>query len=168
MSAGSRSGRLLGALGRGPTSTLGRDVALAAVRVALAWIFLYYGAGKLFGAFHGPGLHATADFMADVAHLRPGLFFAVLAGVLEFAGALCAALGLATRLAGLALLGDQVMAMVTVTWTNGINSLTNHPGYEFNLALAALSLVLVCLGGGRLSVDHHIGHRPPPHRGGEP
>lgn len=149
-------------LGHSPTPALSRDVALVAVRVTLAWIFLYYGAGKLFGAFHGPGLHATAAFMADSAHLRPGLFFAVVAGILEFGGALCAALGLATRLAGLALLGDQVMAIITVTWANGINSLTDHPGYEFNVALAALSVVLVALGAGRLSVDAVVGRRRRP------
>jgi uncharacterized membrane protein YphA (DoxX/SURF4 family) len=54
------------------------DLGLLAVRVALAWIFVYHGAETLFGAFHGAGLHTTAQFYADVAHLRPGLFFAVL------------------------------------------------------------------------------------------
>ena len=29
-----------------------KDCALAAGRVALAWIFIYHGAGTLFGAFH--------------------------------------------------------------------------------------------------------------------
>ena len=44
----------------------------------------------------------------------PGVF-AVLGGVIEFGGVLALALGLGTRLAGLALLGDQVMAMITVS-----------------------------------------------------
>ena len=48
------------------------------MRVALAWIFVYYGAGKLFGSFNGPGLHNTALFFSNTAHLRPGGFFAVL------------------------------------------------------------------------------------------
>ena len=64
----------------GPRSV---DVALGAVRVALAWIFVYYGAaGKLFGAFNGPGLHNTALFFSNTAHLHPGGFFAVLGGVM--------------------------------------------------------------------------------------
>jgi putative oxidoreductase len=134
-------------------STLGTDVAVVAVRVALVWIFVYYGAGKLFGAFNGPGLHDTALFMSNTAHLHPGGLFAVLGGVIEFGGALALALGFMSRLAGLALFGDQVMAMITVTWVHGINSLTATPGYEFNLALAAMALVIVGLGGGRLSVD---------------
>src|ERR1700731_1403471 len=108
-----------------PTSS---DVALVATRTVLTWIFVYYGAGKLFGAFNGPGIHRTSIYFANTAHLHPGGFFAVLGGVIEFGGALCVGLGLATRLAGLALLGDQVMAMITVTWTNGINSLTTRAG----------------------------------------
>jgi putative oxidoreductase len=129
------------------------DAALAAVRVALAWIFIYYGAGKLFGTFNGPGLHNESLFMSNTAHLHPGGLFAVLGGVIEFGGAIALALGLGSRLAGLALFGDQVMAMITVTWVNGINSETLTPGYEFNLALAVMALVIVFLGPGRVSVD---------------
>jgi putative oxidoreductase len=135
------------------------DLALAAVRVALAWIFVYYGAGKLFGAFNGPGLHNTALFFSNTAHLHPGGFFAVLGGVIEFGGAIAMALGLGSRLAGLALFGDQVMAMITVTWVNGINSESLTPGYEFNLALAVMALVIVFLGPGRVSIDALIERR---------
>ena len=128
------------------------------VRIVLVWIFIYYGAGKLFGAFNGPGIHNTALFFADTAHLRPGGLFAVLAGVIEFGGAIAIALGLGSRLAGLALFGDQVMAMITVTWANGIGSLTTG-GYEFNITLAVLALAVVALGSGRLSIDNVIGRR---------
>jgi len=135
------------------------DLALAGVRIALAWIFIYYGAGKLFGAFNGPGLHNTALFFSNTAHLHPGGFFAVLGGVIEFGGAIAMALGLGSRLAGLALFGDQVMAMITVTWVNGINSESLTPGYEFNLALAVMALVIVFLGPGRVSIDALIARR---------
>jgi len=143
------------------TSNPGRptDVALVAVRIALAWIFVYYGGGKLFGWFDGPGLHVTSLFMADTAHLHPGGFFAVLGGVIELGGAIAVAVGLGTRLAGVALFGDMVVAMITVTWTNGINSEKVPPGYELNLALAALALVLVLLGAGRLSADALVEER---------
>jgi putative oxidoreductase len=139
-----------------PDSGLPTDLALIAVRTALAWIFIWYGAGKLFGAFNGPGLHQTSIFMADTAHLHPGGFFAVLGGVIEFGGGIAVALGVAARLAGLALFGDMVMAMITVTWVNGINSEKLPAGYELNIALAVLALVLVFLGAGRVSVDGQI------------
>ncbi len=128
------------------------DVTLVAVRAALAWIFIVYGAQKLFGTFNGAGIHQTALFMANTAHLRPGGFFAVLGGVMEFGGAIALALGLGTRLAGLALFGDMVMAMITVTWAQGLHQAT-PPGYELNVALAVLALVVALLGPGRYSVD---------------
>jgi len=138
-------------------STLGTDVAVVPMRIALVWIFSYYGAGKLFGSFNGPGIHSTALFMSNTAHLRPGGLFAVLGGVIEFGGAVALALGLVSRLAGLALFGDQVVAMITVSWVHGINSLSATPGYEFNLALAVMALAVVGLGAGRLSLDAVIG-----------
>jgi putative oxidoreductase len=135
------------------------DLALAAVRIALAWIFIYYGAGKLFGWFNGPGLHNEAIFMAHTAHLHPGELFAVMGGVIEFGGGIAMALGLGSRVAGLALFGDQVMAMITVTWVNGINSESLTPGYEFNVALAVMALAIFFLGPGRVSVDAMIERR---------
>lgn len=140
-------------------TTRASDAALIAVRIVLAWIFIYYGAGKLFGAFNGPGIHQTSLFFSNTAHLHPGGFFAVLGGIIEFGGAIALVFGLGSRLAGLALFGDQVMAMITVTWVNGINSESLTPGYEFNMALAVMALVIVFLGAGRVSVDALIERR---------
>jgi putative oxidoreductase len=135
------------------------DVALIAVRVVLAWVFIYYGAQKLFGAFNGLGLHGTTLYFAHTAHLRPGGLFAVLGGVTEFGGGIAIALGFFSRLAALALLGDQVMAMITVTWATGFGSLNRGAGYQFNLALVALTIVVVALGAGRPSLDSLIASR---------
>jgi|BarGraIncu00222A_1022003.scaffolds.fasta_scaffold00078_5 putative oxidoreductase len=132
------------------------DVALLVVRIALAWVFIYYGAAKLFGAFPGAGphgIHQTALYMSQTAHLRPGEFFALAAGLTEFSGGIAMALGLCTRLAGLALFGDMVLATITVTWATGISSIISPPGYQLNLALAALALAATLTGAGRLSFD---------------
>ena len=140
-------------------TTLPADLALVAVRIALTWIFVYYGTSKLFGWFHGLGIHGTTLYFANTAHLHPGGFFAVLGGIIESGGAIAMAIGFASRLAGLALFGDMVMAMITVTWANGINSEKLPAGYEFNVALAVLALVIVLLGAGRFSVDALIERR---------
>ena len=70
---------LLATAFRTEPSTLGTDIAAVSVRIVLVWIFVYYGAGKLFGAFDGPGIHQTSLFMESTAHLHPGGLFAVLA-----------------------------------------------------------------------------------------
>jgi putative oxidoreductase len=138
------------------------DLAVLAVRIALAWIFIYYGAAKLFGSFPGSGgphgIHETAIFMSQGAHLRPGELFAVLAGVIEFGGGIAMALGLLTRLAGLALFGDMVMAIITVTGSEGFNPTTSGTGYQLNVAIAGLALVAALIGAGRFSVDARIAH----------
>lgn len=142
------------------------DLALVAVRIALTWIFVYYGGAKLFGWFNGAGIDGTSRFFANTAHLHPGGFFAVLGGVIELGGAVAIALGIGSRLVGVALVGDMVMAMITVTWGNGIHSLGPHQGYEINVAVAALALVIVFLGAGRYSLDAVVEQRfgAPPHQ----
>lgn len=138
-------------------ATLEVDLALLIVRIALAWIFIYNGGAKAFGWFDGPGLSGTADFMSDTAHLDPGGLFAVLVCVIELAGAVALILGLGSRLFGLALAGDMIVAMITVNWTNGIEQL--RAGYELNLALVALALVVMLLGAGRFSLDALVERR---------
>ena len=84
--------------------------------------------GKLFGWFNGPGIHRTALYFSQTAHLHPGGFFAVLGGVIEFGSGIALAVGFASRLAGVALFGDMVMAMITVTWATGIEQFRGPAG----------------------------------------
>jgi uncharacterized membrane protein YphA (DoxX/SURF4 family) len=53
----------------------------------------------------------------------------------------------------------MVMAMITVTWATGINNRSNPPGYQLNLALGVLALVVALLGSGRFSIDALIERR---------
>ena len=135
------------------------DVGLLVVRLSLAFIFIYHGSRRLFGWFDGPGLDRSADYFAHTAHLHPGMFFAVLGGSIEFFGGIALALGLFSRLAGLAIFGDMMMAIITVTWTDGINATGGKSGYELNLALGFLALVPAVFGAGRFSVDAALERR---------
>ena len=94
--------------------------------IALAWIFIYHGAYTLFGAFGGSGLHSTSIYFATVAHLHPGGFFAVVAGVTELVGGAAVGVGIFGRIAAVGLVVVMVMAMVTVTFSNGISAV--RPG----------------------------------------
>ena len=51
------------------------------------------------------------------------------------------------------------MAMITVTWATGINSSAPPPGYQLNMALGVLALVVAVLGSGRFSLDAVIERR---------
>ena len=138
-------------------SLAARDLALLVVRICLAWIFVYHGAGTLFGAFGGAGLHNEAVFYSTVAHLHPGTFFALLGGIIECFGGAAIGLGVCGRLAGAGLVGDMVMAMITVTFSQGLVGTPAIPGdigYQLNIALAGLAAVIALLGTGRLSLDY--------------
>jgi putative oxidoreductase len=128
-----------------------RDILLLLVRAGLAWIFIYHGAGTLFGAFHQAGVHGeTVYFQAN--HLKPAEFFAYVDGLTQFVGGILIAIGIFGRLAGFALAGDMIGAMVTITFAQGIVG-PNGLGYQLNLALIISSLVIAFLGTGRISLD---------------
>ncbi|HEX9504995.1 MAG TPA: DoxX family protein [Acidimicrobiia bacterium] len=155
----SRTAAFLAALLSPRTAALPADCALVAVRAVLALLFIYHGSRRLFGWFDGPGLHASGQYFANTAHLHPGEFFAAVGGIIEFGGGIAIAIGLVTRLAGAAIFVDMMMAIVTVTWSNGINATTGKSGYELNLALGFLALVVAVFGAGRFSVDALIARR---------
>jgi putative oxidoreductase len=133
----------------------GSDMALLLLRAVIGVVFIAHGSQKLFGAFGGGGLDAAAKAMAGFG-LEPGMFFAVLAGTLEFGGGLLLLIGFLTPLAGLIITGLMVMAIAVVTGQKGF-IVVGGLGYEYNLALIAIALALVIAGPGRLSLDHQLG-----------
>ncbi len=133
---------------------LTRDIALLVVRGLLAWLFIYHGAGTLFGAFHQSGLHGETLYF-QTEHLEPARFFAVVDGTTQFVGGILIAVGVFGRLAGLALVGDMVGAIATVTFVQGLAG-PNGLGYQLNVALIIPSLVIALLGTGRFSLDELI------------
>jgi putative oxidoreductase len=135
-------------------SALTRDIALLLVRAGLAWIFIYHGAGTLFGAFHQAGIHGeTVYFQSN--HLDPAKFFTYVDGLTQFVGGILIAVGIFGRLAGFALAGDMIGAMATITFAQGLAG-PHGLGYQLNLALIIPSLVLGFLGTGRFSLDELI------------
>jgi putative oxidoreductase len=149
----SRGRAFLAALFSTHTAPLPADCLLIVVRTVLAWVFIYHGARRLFGWFDGPGLEASAHYFANTAGLHPGKLFALLGGLIEFGGGIAIAFGFLSRLAGAGIFVDMMMAIVTVTWSNGINATGTKSGYELNLALGVLALVIAVFGAGRFSVD---------------
>jgi putative oxidoreductase len=133
---------------------LTRDIALLVVRGLLAWLFIYHGAGTLFSAFHQSGIHGETVYFQS-QHLEPAKFFAIVDGTTQFVGGIFIAVGIFGRLAGLALAGDMVGAIATVTFAQGLAG-PNGLGYQLNVALIIPSLALAFLGTGRFSLDELI------------
>lgn len=131
------------------------DIALLLLRAMIGVVFITHGSQKLFGAFGGGGLDAAANAMAGFG-LKPGRFFAVLAGISEFSGGLLLLVGLLTPLAGLIITGVMIVAIAVSTGERGFIVLGGL-GYEYNLVLIAIALALVLAGPGRLSIDSQLG-----------
>lgn len=123
------------------------------LRLAAGVIFAAHGAQKLFGWFGGHGLEGTAGWMASIG-LEPGVLMAVLAGGAEFFGGLALILGLLLRPAAVVLALTMVVAIITVHLEHGLFIANN--GYEFGLALLAISVSLAIRGAGSASVDQEL------------
>ena len=81
----------------------------------------------------------------------PGYLMALAAGSAEFFGGVALIVGLLVRPAAAILAVTMLVAIITVHLANGFFMSNN--GYEFALALLAISVALVFEGAGKLSVD---------------
>jgi len=132
-------------------SSVGIDT--LALRLAAGVIFAAHGAQKLFAWFGGYGLEGTAGWMASIG-LEPGYLLALMAGSAEFFGGLFLILGLLVRPSAIVLALTMVVAIVTVHLEHGLFMSNN--GYEFALALLAISVGLVFRGAGSFSLDREL------------
>ncbi|MDO3377032.1 DoxX family protein [Geoalkalibacter halelectricus] len=126
------------------------------LRLGLGAVFIAHGAQKLFGWFGGAGFEATIAYFEQNFGIPMSL--TILAMATEFFGGIGVVLGLLTRVAALGLAVVMVVAVVLVHLPHGFflnwacHEAAGH-GYEFNLALLAMSLTLVVSGAGNLSAD---------------
>ncbi|NMF87220.1 DoxX family protein [Aromatoleum petrolei] len=121
-----------------------------ALRVPVGIIFVAHGAQKLFAWFGGYGLQGTGQWMESIG-LAPGQLMALLAGGAEFFGGLALIVGLLVRPAAAVLAFAMLVAIFSVHAANGLFMKNN--GYEFGLALLAVSISLAFSGAGRASLD---------------
>jgi putative oxidoreductase len=120
------------------------------LRIPVGIILAAHGAQKLFGWFGGYGLEGTGQFMASQG-LEPGYLMALLAGSAEFFGGIALIIGLLVRPAAAISAFTMLVAGVVVHGSAGL--FLSNGGFEFALALFSMTLALVLLGGGKLSVD---------------
>ena len=123
------------------------------VRATVGLMLVPHGAQKLFGLFGGYGVEATGQFFA--AKLGLPASFALIAGLIEFVGGICLAVGFGTRIAALLVAGMMAVAIVTVHLSAGYFWMTG--GYEYPLMWGLVAFAFVLRGSGRYSLDALIG-----------
>lgn len=126
------------------------------LRLIAGILFVAHGAQKLFAWFGGYGLDGTGQWMESIG-LAPGYFMALMAGSAEFFGGLLLIIGFLTRPTSFVLAITMVVAIFSVHLENGLFMATN--GYEFALALFAISISLMFSGAGKLSLDNAVAQR---------
>lgn len=122
---------------------------LLVLRVVVGAIFVAHGAHKIF-EYTLPG---TTQSFAGMGVPLPEIAAPVVAFV-ELIGGGMLVVGLFTRLAGILLAVDMVVALVLVHLPAGL--WVTEGGYEFVALLGAASLALAFAGAGRFSVDRGV------------
>jgi putative oxidoreductase len=123
---------------------------LLLIRLVVGLLLVGHGAQKLFGWFGGYGPKGTGGWMESIG-IKPGVFMAVAAGLMELLGGALFALGLLTPLAALLITVTMLGAIFKVHGPNGIWATAN--GYEYPLVLIAVAIGIALTGAGSYSID---------------
>jgi putative oxidoreductase len=134
------------------------DFTLLIVRVVLGITFIIHGGQKLFGWFGGPGIQKFSQGMSRFGGAHTTLM-GWMAALSEFGGAVLLLIGLLTPLAAAFVISTMLVATVSVHLKNGF--LSSKGGYEYNISLITLLLILLLLGAGAISFDHLLGFAVP-------
>jgi putative oxidoreductase len=124
------------------------SLGLAALRIAVAAVFINHGRQKLFVY----GFAGVTGAFTQMGIPFPG-FTGPLIGVLEFFGAIALLIGFLTRPIALAFVIDMLGAILLVQMKRGFSN------YELEFLLLGSSLALALTGAGRFSVDALIADR---------
>lgn len=115
---------------------------LFVLRAVLGLVMAAYGWQKVDG-----GMVQFKGFLVTIG--IPG-WMAYVSAYAELVGGLLLLAGLLTRFAAFAVFLNMVVAVVKVTFKNG---LVGPQGYGFSLSLAAMAFLLIFYGGGSISLD---------------
>lgn len=123
------------------------DWGLFFVRVVLGVIFFMHGAQKVLGMFGGPGLEGTVGFMGKMG---VPAFLAYVSAFTEFLGGIFLVFGFLSRISAIGLFINMLVAVALVHLKNGFFMQTQ--GYEYNLALMAMTIGVAIGGPGALHI----------------
>jgi putative oxidoreductase len=136
-----------------------QDLSLLVARVGLGAMLVMHGWRR----WQQQGLQQQVDYLTQFGTPYPTV--AAWGGVLlELAGGAFLIVGALTPLVAVAVLAEQVLIICYTNWYKGPYLLSAQGeylgGYEHNVSLGLLALVLVTFGAGRIAVDQMF-RRPP-------
>ena len=126
---------------------------LLLLRVVVGLGLVGHGTQKLFGWFGGHGPRTTGAFFEMLGY-RPGVLFAVIAGLSEAGGGLLLGFGFLTPLAGAAVIGVMLNAASSL---RGRGPWVINGGWEYTFVLATVGAAIALTGAGSISLDHALG-----------
>ncbi len=123
------------------------DIASMGMRATIGVIFIVHGAGKFNEGFVGfltgvLGLPAEMQIPIALAEMVPGILLLI---------------GIFTRMSASLL---SIVMLGAIFYVKQAGSLTGERGFEFDLILLAVCLVVIVAGPGRVSVSHAIKKLP--------
>lgn len=118
------------------------DIALLIARVIFGVIFVVYGMSKL-------KMRAETAKNFNAMGFRPGAFWGTAVALLEFFGGLAILVGFYVQIIALAIAGQMVIATL---WKIK-NKQKLMKGFDFDLALVAIGLLLATSGAGLYALD---------------
>jgi putative oxidoreductase len=128
--------------------------ALLLLRLVFGLAMAAHGAQKLFGWFGGGGLTGTGAFFESIG-FRPGVPFALMAGLTEFSSGLLLALGFLGPIGPALIVSVMLVAMRTVNKGHGFFAQTG--GVELSVLYVTGAVAVACAGPGAYSLDHLLG-----------
>jgi len=132
------------------------------LRLSLGVIFYAHGAQKVLGWYGGYGLAGSQGYFENVLGISAPLFY--LTAFTEFLGGIAIILGLFSRVFAVGYFIEMLVALVKVHLPVGFfmnwGSIAGRgEGYEFILALLAMSFSVALLGPGAYSLDYLLASR---------
>jgi putative oxidoreductase len=131
------------------------DYALTLSRLVLGSLFFVHGSQLMLGWFGGFGLNGSMHFFTQQLGIPAVFAFLGIAG--QFLGGIFLTLGLAGRIAALAIICNMVVAVAKVHWQFGLFmnwfGTQKGEGFEYHLLVITIGLLVVVRGSGAFSLD---------------
>jgi putative oxidoreductase len=138
------------------------DYTLTLSRLVLGFLFFVHGSQLMLGWFGGFGLSGSMHFFTQQLGIPAVFAFLAIAG--QFFGGIFLIVGLAGRIAALAIIGNMVVAVAKVHWQYGLFmnwfGTQKGEGFEYHLLAVTIGLLVVVRGSGAFSIDRLLARAP--------